>query len=479
MTGWWRRRSLRVRLTVLATASLALGLTIGTAGLAVFFAHGRTEDLDQQILSQATTVRGLVDSDQLTQPLPVPPGSAVLTQVLDAAGTVLASSAAAGKVLPLVPAQRLTELTGTGVTTVDETGYGAGPLRVDVQSGTLRGSTVRIVVASSLRDVDSTLDALRRVLILVVPLTLLAVGLAAWIAIGSALQPVEDLRAAAERIGARGRRESERPVLPEPPTGDEIARLAATLNSMLDRLDAAAAQQRDFAADAAHELRSPLSALITELEVALGATDQTRWPEVATTTLSDARRLAAIVDDLLLLTRTDGGQPLRREVVDLAAVVDSFGQPDDVGDPVEGHPPGQSPLPARLVVRSRAEPVTVMGDQAAIERAVRNLVDNAMRHANSRVDLSLHLGMGVALVVVVDDGPGIPAEELERVFDRFHRLDSGRSRDEGGVGLGLAIVRGIARSHGGDATLESSPGGGVTAILELPCSAETGSVARP
>ena len=189
MTGWWRRRSLRVRLTVLATASLALGLTIGTAGLAVFFAHGRTEDLDQQILSQATTVRGLVDSDQLTQPLPVPPGSAVLTQVLDAAGTVLASSAAAGKVLPLVPAQRLTELTGTGVTTVDETGYGAGPLRVDVQSGTLRGSTVRIVVASSLRDVDSTLDALRRVLILVVPLTLLAVGLAAWIAIGSALQP--------------------------------------------------------------------------------------------------------------------------------------------------------------------------------------------------------------------------------------------------------------------------------------------------
>ncbi len=459
MIRWWRRRSLRVRLTVLSTGTLALGLAVGTTGLAVFFAHGRTEDLDRQLAAQADTVRVLVDSDQLTQPLPVPPGSPVLAQVIDPAGTVLTSSAAAGRVLPLVPVQTLDQLTGAGLRTVDETGYGAGPLRVDVERATLRGTPVRVVVAASVRDVDSTLAALRHVLFLVVPLTVLAVGLAAWIAIGSALRPVEDLRRAAEAIGSRARRQPERSVLPEPPTGDEIARLAVTLNSMLDRLSAASAQQREFAADAAHELRSPLSALITELEVGLASGDPAGWSDVAASALVDARRLAAIVDDLLMLTRNDGTRPLRLEQVDLAAVVDSFRPADD--DTEVAHGPA-------VHVRTPDEAVIVQGDQAAIERAVRNLVDNARRHARSTVEIALERTGADAEVVVEDDGPGIPADQLERVFDRFHRLDAGRSRDDGGAGLGLAIVRGIARSHGGEVTLESRAAGGLVARLTLP-----------
>jgi signal transduction histidine kinase len=456
---WWRRRSLRVRLTVLSTGTLALGLAVGTTGLAVFFAHGRTQDLDRQLAAQADTVRVLVDSDQLTQPLPVPPGSPVLAQVIDPAGTVLTSSAAAGRVLPLVPVQTLDQLTGAGLRTVDETGYGAGPLRVDVERASLRGAPVRVVVAASVRDVDSTLAALRHVLFLVVPLTVLAVGLAAWIAIGSALRPVEDLRRAAEAIGSRARRQPERSVLPEPPTGDEIARLAVTLNSMLDRLSAASAQQREFAADAAHELRSPLSALITELEVGLASGDPAGWSDVAASALVDARRLAAIVDDLLMLTRNDGTRPLRLEQVDLAAVVDSFRPADD--DTEVAHGPA-------VHVRTPDEAVIVQGDQAAIERAVRNLVDNARRHARSTVEIALERTGADAEVVVEDDGPGIPADQLERVFDRFHRLDAGRSRDDGGAGLGLAIVRGIARSHGGEVTLESRKAGGLVARLTLP-----------
>src|ERR1700694_2780311 len=118
MTGWWRRRSLRARLTVLASTSLALGLAAGTVGLAVFSVTGRTAALDQQFLAEAATIRGLVSTDQLTQPLPVPPGSPVLAQVVDSAGAVLASSAAAGKILPLVPAQQLDRLGATGVSTV-------------------------------------------------------------------------------------------------------------------------------------------------------------------------------------------------------------------------------------------------------------------------------------------------------------------------------------------------------------------------
>ena len=465
MTSWWRRRSLRARLTVLATVSLALGLAVGTVGLAVFFARGRTADLDQQVLAEAATVRGLVGTDQLTQPLPVPPGSGVLVQVVDSAGTVLASSAAAGKVLPLVPAQQLGSLGAAGVSTVQETGYGAGPLRVVVQTADLRGTPVRVVAASSVRDVTGTLEALRRVLLLVVPLTVLAAGLAAWVAIGSALQPVEELRSAAERIGAPGRRDQPRPALPVPPTDDEIARLASTLNLMLERLDAAAVQQRDFAADAAHELRSPLSALITELEVALAGRERTHWLQVGVASLADARRLAAIVDDLLLLARAEAGQPLRLEPVDLAAVVESFAQaPDGGAGPEPDAPPGV----VSVLVQAGPEPQVVVGDQAAIERAVRNLVDNARRHARSTVRVWLEPGPDAVEILVADDGPGIPVAELERVFDRLHRLDPSRSRSQGGAGLGLAIVRGIARSHGGDAAVQLPVGGGTVVHLRFP-----------
>jgi signal transduction histidine kinase len=459
LTGWWRRRSLRARLTVLATGVLALGLTVGTVGLAVFFARGRTADLDAQLAAEASTLTALVNSDQLTQPLPVPPGSPVLAQVVDTAGTVLASSAGAGKVLPLLPPATLDSLEAGEPTTIEDPGFGAGSLRVLTQGATLRGTPVHVVVAASLRDVTATLDALRRVLLVVVPLTVLAAGLSAWLAIGSALAPVEDLRTAAERIGTAGSRRPgpNRESLPVPPTADEIARLAVTLNSMLQRLDAAAAQQRDFAGDAAHELRSPLAALITELEVALAgaASGDDQWREVGVAALADARRLAAVVDDLLLLARTDAGQPLRQERVDVAAVVAAF----------DGWPSAQ----VDLAVRAGVEPAYVLGDQAAIERAVRNLVDNACQHAASRVDLALEVSTatGVAAIVVSDDGPGIPADELDRVFDRFHRLDPSRGRP-GGTGLGLAIVRGIARAHGGDAVAEASPSGGALVRLTFP-----------
>jgi signal transduction histidine kinase len=282
---------------------------------------------------------------------------------------------------------------------------------------------------------------------------------------------VDELRSAAERIGTL-RRGEPRLTLPVPPTDDEIARLATTLNGMLGRLDAAAAQQRDFAADAAHELRSPLSALVTELEVALAGRDRTDWPQAASAALADSRRLARILDDLLLLARADAGQPLRREQVDLAAVIASFAQlPDD--DPATLTAPGPAGGADRRAavtvhVRSGDEPQVVVGDQAGIERAVRNLVDNARQHAASTVRVWLEPAADAVRVVVADDGEGIPADAVERVFDRFHRLDPSRARSGGGAGLGLAIVRGIARSHGGEATVQAPTGGGTVVELRLP-----------
>src|SRR5437764_1401276 len=136
MSRWWRRRSLRFRVTVLSSLVLALGLSVGVLGLSALFARARTADLDAQLAAESSTLRSLVASDQLTQPLPVQPGSPVLAQVLDSAGTVLASTAAAGRVLPLVPPQTVTGLSGRGAVSVDETGYGAGHLRVLVQGAT-------------------------------------------------------------------------------------------------------------------------------------------------------------------------------------------------------------------------------------------------------------------------------------------------------------------------------------------------------
>ena len=222
---------------------------------------------------------------------------------------------------------------------------------------------------------------------------------------------------------------------------------------------------------AAHELRSPLAALITELEVATsGAEGDLPWHEAAASALVDARRLVSIVDDLLLLSRTEAGQPLRQERVDLTAVVAAFGEPaDDLPPAAE-----VGGRPVRLVVTAGVDPVMVAGDQAAIERAVRNVVDNARQHASSTVRLSLLPGSGGAAhqIVIADDGPGIAPAELERVFDRFHRLDPSRSRP-GGTGLGLAIVRGIARAHGGDAVAESPASGGALVRLTIPASPAT------
>ena len=468
MIRWWRRRSLRARLTVLATTVLALGLTIGTLGLAVLFTLGRVADLDRQLGGEAGVLAQLVGSDQLTQPLPVPPGSPLLAQVIDPAGTVLASSASAGMVLPLVPAQEVARLAAAGSETVEEAGFGAGSLRVVVVSSELRGTSVHVVVAASVRDLEATGTALRRVLLVVVPLVVLAAGLSAWLAIGSALAPVEDLRAAAERVGSSTAR-----VLPVPPTDDEIARLATTLNQMLARLDAAAQQQRQFASDAAHELRSPLACVTTEIEVALAGSvrGDDQWRTTASDVLVEARRLAGVVDDLLLLSRAESGQPVRLETVDLAAVVAGFADLEDadLADDGVGDPSAASPV--RISVEAPTDPVLVSGDQAAIERAVRNLVDNARQHARAVVLLALEPGIGGAphQIVVTDDGPGIPPAELDRVFDRFHRLDPSRSRP-GGAGLGLTIVRGIARTHGGDATAETAAGGGGRLRLSLPSS---------
>ena len=447
---WWSERSLRLRVTAAATAVLAIGLIVGTVVLSTLFEHRRVGVIDGTVREEAATVAQLVAAGNLPSPLPAPAAASTIAQVLDPTGTVLAATASASRVLEILPADVLSHHLHKAFTTTSST-LGSAPLRVVVQQATLHGVPVTIVAAAPLTDVSSTLTALRNVLIVVVPLVVLAAAAATWLAVTAALQPVERLRAAADAVDVR--HATATPQLEIPSGGEELRRLAETLNAMLKRLHAASDQQRAFIADAAHELRSPIASLRTQLEVALTVpTAPDEWPDIVRDALVEVERLSRLADDLLLLARLDSGGVRDVVPVDMASIT------------------GADSL--------NANELTVDGDEAALRRMVENLTANAHRHAKSRVEVGAQRLGGDVVITVDDDGPGIPVEERERVFERWVRLDIGRSRDQGGAGLGLAIVRSIARSHGGEAILETSPLGGLRAVVRLPASAGRGDVVR-
>ncbi|WP_372670025.1 sensor histidine kinase [Amycolatopsis kentuckyensis] len=284
-----------------------------------------------------------------------------------------------------------------------------------------------------------TVDTAERILWGGVPAAALLVGGVAWFAVRRSLRAVGAIRAEVDgvRAGDLGRR------VPVPDSGDEITELAVTMNEMLGRLDRSVRRQSQFTADASHELRTPLASLRTQLEVQLAHPDRLDWRRTCENAVLDVTRMETLSADLLLLSKLDADQPAGTELVALASLVTAR----------EG-----------IEVHIEASPV-VRGNAGRLERVLRNLVDNAERHAKSRVTITLTASDGQAVLTVQDDGPGIPAEERERVFDRFVRLDADRAReDDGGAGLGLAIAAEIARSHGGTLRVADSPSG---ALLEL------------
>ena len=277
-----------------------------------------------------------------------------------------------------------------------------------------------------------------------VPAAALFIGGVAWFAVRRSLRAVGAIRAEVDGVRATdlGRR------VPVPDSGDEITQLAVTMNEMLARLDRSVRRQSQFTADASHELRTPLASLRTQLEVQLAHPDRLDWRRSCENAVLDVTRMEALAGDLLLLSKLDADQHVRQEPVDLA-------------DLVTRHAAARNTV--EVTTEIEAAPV-VLGHAGRLERVLRNLVDNAERHAKSRVTITLAASGGQTVLGVQDDGPGIPAEDRERVFDRFVRLDDDRAREDGGSGLGLAIAAEIARTHGGTLTVADSMSG---ARLEL------------
>jgi signal transduction histidine kinase len=281
---------------------------------------------------------------------------------------------------------------------------------------------------------------------------LVVVALLTWLVVGRALRPVDTIRREVDAIGPA---ELDRRVA-EPPTDDEVGRLARTMNRMLARLDGAARAQRRFVSDASHELRSPLASIRQHAEVARAHPDRLGDGELAEVVLAEGARLQDLVEQLLLLTRLDeGGFALARGPVDVDDLV--------LADARRLRDAGAVAVDTAGVTAARLD-----GDERMLARLTRNLSDNAARHATSRIALGLLVDGDRVELTVDDDGSGIPESDRERVFERFVRLDEGRARDAGGSGLGLAIVAEIARAHGGSVRVTESPLGGARFVVELP-----------
>jgi heavy metal sensor kinase len=442
LRGWWQRRSLRARLTVLATVVVAVGLVAGSVLLLLSLESALLANVDGTARQRAEDVAALVDQDRLPDPIPTASAGTVLVQVVDARGRVRAASLGSDRAVPLLSPAELERARDGRPRNLDGARIGEPePLRVIARPVGPPGDRVTVIAAASFGSVTSSLRIVQLAVLVGVPLLLLLVVGTAWATVGSTLRPVGALRRAAEEItGVGGSRR-----LPPPAAEDEIRRLADTLNRMLDRLERAGDRQRAFVADAAHELRSPLAGMQAQLEVALRHPDPASWRQVAGAVLEDTLRLGRMVEDLLALARLDDGRgALPAAVVDLGEL-------------------------ARRVVERQAEPAKelrlqvagqawVCGDGPALERVVQNLLDNALRHADTRVGVFVRADGDRSVLVVADDGPGIPAADRERVFERYARLDDARSRDAGGAGLGLAIVREIVRAHQGEVTVEEAAG---------------------
>lgn len=486
----WLFGSVRARATLGATLVVAVALLAAGASVLLALRSNLTDQASSEAESSVRKVAVSIATGTAPAALELPDGDDTPVQVVDGDGRLLAAS------------EDLERISGTGSSAVkpvtppvddgggddaggdddggsdrhggkgkgnggDDDSYAYGEIADDADGGmgsaTVDGETrdyrfaalevkntrqgdLTVYAGASMSAEQSAVGTALTVMLIGFPVLLGVVGAVTWLVTRRALRPVEGIRSEMSAITASqdlARR------VPEPATHDEVARLARTTNATLAALETSVERQRRFVADASHELRSPIASLRTQLEV--GAAH----PELLDVdgAVADTVRLEELAAGLLLLARLDAGERPGEARVDLAALA---------GEELSQRPAG------RVAVRTHLEPVEVAGSRSQLARVVGNLLDNAQRHARSRVDIAVRAEGPWAVVEVGDDGAGVPEAERERIFERFVRLDDARARDDGGAGLGLAIARDVAVRHGGALTVRSSPAAGALFELRLP-----------
>jgi signal transduction histidine kinase len=446
--------SVRGRITGIVTALFALVMVFGSWFLLARAEAAWIEDLKAQDLAELEMLAGDLQAfDLLMEEVILPVGEGGTSfSLVDESGLLVGQTPdvvfSSGVIVggPIPP--------GNGPLDFVE-----GPLDLG-ESGTsdqlttvtfpveLASGTLTLIASSSLEPVEAGVDSMREILWLVVPLLVAGVGAMTWFVTGRAFRPVAAITDQVERISDD--RLAER--VPVPSSRDEVAHLARTMNTMLNRLSSSRHRQNQFVSDASHELRNPIATSKTKLEVALAHPEDTDWEETAQVVLEEQDRLGSLVDDLLLLARLDEGKPPEWQETDLDDII--------FAEVARHH---------RVAIDvSAVEPVRVSGDPRQLTRLVGNLLHNAVRHARKQVAVSLATAGQTAVLTVNDDGPGISEEDRIRIFERFVRLEDARSRDAGGAGLGLALVHAVATAHGGTVRVVEGESGGAQFEVHLP-----------
>lgn len=418
-------RSIRARITAGALLVLALALGLGSVAAVQILSRTLTAGIATSLDRDLDSFADLAESD----PAAIRDVDDDVLVQLEGSGSNLED----GTVLPAVPED------STARVVVDGEAYLAASESTD--SGML-------TVARPLEGADEATRAAGVLLAVAVPIVLLLIGAVLWVVTGRALAPVERLRRQVEAVDAAD------PAQRVDAGQDELGDLAATMNDLLDRIQQAQVLQRRFVSDASHELRSPLATLRQHAELARDHPQATSLAALGDVVLGEGARMQELVESLLLMARLDEGQGRAVAEVDLDDLaLEEAARLRSLGVDVDARGIG---------------PARVQGDAAMLARALRNLTDNAARHAAGTVTLRVAEHAGRVRVEVEDDGAGIPADQRELVFERFARLDEGRARDAGGSGLGLSIVRQIARAHGGTVTAGQGTDGGALFTLDLP-----------
>ena len=462
-TRWLRRArgSVRLRVTLLAAGAFAVVLVVAAVVLVRVLEQALEDDVrasSEAVLRRQATLLvhgglppgaetvGGGSGEVIRLPPPGAPAAGTGPVVIfarnpDALANVLGSGGEEG------PRTVVTFIAGDVPVTDPETLGIQGSVDDYVVSSLRVGGGLVLATAASLDEVRDTIATTRTLFWFVGPILAALVAGLAWLLAGRALRPVHAVTSRVAEIGSDSLHER----VPVPASRDEIAELATTMNEMLGRLESSSATNRRLVSDASHELRTPVTVMRTELEVAR-RDPNTDWDTTGDVLLGELERLQGMIDDLLLLARGDERALARDEV--------------DVNDIVHEVASRRRPVAVQVIVSGA--PAPTVGDADALRRALDHLVANAARHARTKVVVGVDVDNGEVGVHVDDDGSGIPAGQRERVVRRFVRSDDGRARDNGGAGLGLAVASDVAGAHGGRLVIADSPFGGARVSLILP-----------
>lgn len=434
------------RSAFVAAAVVLAGLVIvGSVSVALLY-QSMCIDVDAAATARAQAVADRLRKEpprELESVLLATDQRVVAVQVVDSAGVVVRRSDSSPKD-PLITVQDNDSRVGV-ISPFD------GDIRVSTATVDGRKGQYRVLVGGGIEPIESMVSTVAMMLGITAPVVSVVAGVVTYLLVRRSLLSVDAIRSRVAEISTSDLGER----VPVPSRSDEISALAVTMNEMLARIEAGHAAQRRFVGDASHELRSPLATVISALEIAANHPEVLDRQLVNSALLPEAHRMQSLVEDLLLLARADEhGLPMRRTEIDL--------------DDLAGAEVQRLKRDTQLKISAQLSAVKVVGDVHGVARVLRNLADNAARHAHGEVTIVAGSDARSAYLRVSDDGPGIPEAERDRVFERFVRLDSARSRQGGGSGLGLAIVAEIVAAHDGSVRIGERAGGGAEVTVQLP-----------